>query len=66
LTKRRRERFWFYYIIAMVVCYGLCFGLATLVSGSAAIGFLVGFGSLFVSMLGFLILMRWLGRPVAP
>lgn len=63
LTKRQRNRLWNGYIVGMVVFYAVTFGVATLVSGSAAIGFVAGFASLFVSMIGFLIVMRRLAAP---
>jgi thiol:disulfide interchange protein len=66
LTKRRRNQLWYGYVIGMVLLYGLTFGLVTLIMGSAALGFLAGFGSLFVSMIGFLILMRVLGTSARP
>jgi hypothetical protein len=66
LTKKKRDRLWNGYIVGMIVFYGLTFALGTFLSGSATIGFVAGFASLFVSMIGFLILMRRLGAPSSP
>jgi hypothetical protein len=66
LTKKRRDRLWNGYIVGMIGFYALVFGVGTVLSGSPTIGFVAGFASLFVSMIGFLILMRRLGASSAP
>jgi hypothetical protein len=66
LTKRQRNRLWNGYIVGMVVFYAVTFGVATLLFGSAAVGFVAGFISLFISMIGFLVVMRRLAATPGP
>ena len=63
MTKKQRDRLWNGYIVGMVAFYALTFAVVTVVFNSPAIGFVAGFISLFISMIGFLILMRVLGTP---
>jgi drug/metabolite transporter (DMT)-like permease len=63
ITKRQRNRFWNLYIVGMIAFYALAFVTGLVLTGSAAVGFVASFASLFVSMIGFLVLMRRASRP---
>jgi hypothetical protein len=66
LTKRQRNRLWNGYIVGMVAFYALTFAVATVITGSPALGFVAGFVSLFISMIGFLVGMRRLAATPPP
>jgi hypothetical protein len=61
LSKRRRNQFWYGYVLGMVVFYEL----AMLVLGFTVAGFLVAFFGIALMTIGFVILMRRLTRPTS-
>ncbi len=58
LTKKRRNRFWYGYVAAMLVAYEL----PMLVFGYTMTGFLVAFPSIAILTLAFVLVMRRLSR----
>ncbi len=58
LTKKRRNRFWYSYVAAMVVAYEL----PMVVFGFTVTGFLIAFPSIVILTLAFVLMMRRLSR----